>query len=252
MIAVIDYGMGNLHSIAKALEEVGGNVEITNDHEKIKNAERLVLPGVGAFGDGMKNLQEMGLIEILNEEVRKKQKPFLGICLGMQLVASRSEEFGDHQGLNWIDAEVIRFQFPESAKEASPSGGDPKVPEETKLYVGVGDLKAEPHFKQYAFTAGEEKLRVPHVGWNTTRFLSDHPLRQGIKDETDFYFVHSYHIIPKEKDMICGICDYGGDFVSVIAFENIFATQFHPEKSQKEGLKILENFLVWNPSSSHA
>lgn len=245
MIAVVDYGMGNLRSIAKALEEVGADVRITNDHEEIKKAERLVLPGVGAFGDGMKNLRKMGLDQVLEEEVRTKKKPFLGICLGMQLLAKTSAEYGAHEGLGWIEAEVVPFQF--SAPSESENASDSKVPNEKRLYVGVGDI-TDPHFKQYAFTEGEEKLRVPHVGWNTVKFLSDHPLRHGIKDEADFYFVHSYYTVPKDQNTVCGICEYGIDFVSVIAFENVFATQFHPEKSQEDGLRILENFLAWETS----
>src|SRR3989344_8748786 len=205
MIAIIDYGIGNLRPIAKGLEEVGGEVIVTSDHDAIRNADRLVLPGVGAFGDGMRNLQEKGLDALLTEEVRKKGKPFLGVCLGMQLICTRSEEFGEHKGLGWIDADVKRFAFTDAT------------------------------------------LRIPHVGWNTVRFQGNHPLRQDIKDEADFYFVHSYYVSPKKKEAVMGITEYGGDFASVLAFENIFATQFHPEKSQKDGLKILKNFIGWRP-----
>lgn len=205
MIAIIDYGIGNLRSIAKGLEEVGGDVVITNDHASIRNADRIVLPGVGAFGDGMRNLQEKGLDVLLTEEVRKKGKPFLGVCLGMQLICTKSEEFGEHNGLGWINADVKRFAFADPA------------------------------------------LRIPHVGWNTVRFRMAHPMREDIKDEADFYFVHSYYVSPQNQAAVMGVTEYGGDFVSVLAFENIFATQFHPEKSQKDGLKMLKNFLTWNP-----
>ncbi|HLC76277.1 MAG TPA: imidazole glycerol phosphate synthase subunit HisH [Candidatus Peribacterales bacterium] len=205
MIAIVDYGIGNLRSIAKGFEEVGGDVIVTNDHEAIRNADRIVLPGVGAFGDGMKNIRERGLDVLLTEEVRQKGKPFLGVCLGMQLICTTSEEFGDHKGLGWIDADVKKFSFT-----------DPM-------------------------------LRIPHVGWNTVRFQCAHPLREDIKDEADFYFVHSYYVAPKNQDSVMGLTEYGGDFVSALAFENIVATQFHPEKSQKDGLKMLKNFLTWNP-----
>ena len=203
MIAIIDYGIGNLRSIAKGLEEVGGEVIVTSDHDVIRSADRLVLPGVGAFGDGMRNLQEKGLDALLTEEVRQKGKPFLGVCLGMQLICTKSEEFGEHKGLGWIEADVKRFSDP--------------------------------------------TLRIPHVGWNTVCFQAAHPLRQDIKDEADFYFVHSYYVAPRNKDAVMGITEYGGEFASILAFDNIFATQFHPEKSQKDGLKILKNFLTWNP-----
>lgn len=211
MIAVIDYGMGNLRSIAKALEEVGGEVLVTSDRKDIAKADRIVFPGVGAFGDGMKNLRERDLLPVLEEEIMKNKKPFLGICLGMQLLACKSEEFGEHEGLGWIDADVIRFKFPD--------------------------------------VTGDEKLRVPHVGWNTVKFTQSHPLLEDIDKEADFYFVHSYHFVPASQDVVIGTCDHGGDFVAAISQENIFATQFHPEKSQQDGLKMLENFINWQPSS---
>ena len=205
MIAVVDYGMGNLHSIAKALEEVGGDVRITGNHDEIRSAERIVLPGVGAFNDGMKNMYKLGLDDVLKVEVIKNKKPFLGICLGMQLIAKKSEEFGNHEGLGWIDADVMRFSF------------------------------------------SDKELRVPHVGWNTVRFTKSYHLCAGIGDEADFYFVHSYHTVPVNQDIIAGTCDYGSDFVACISQENIFATQFHPEKSQRDGLTMLKNFLTWSP-----
>lgn len=204
MIAVIDYGLGNLRSIAKALEEVGGNVLVTSDASQIQQADRVVLPGVGAFGDGMKNLRERNLIEILTQEVIQKKKPFLGICLGMQLIAKTSEEFGTYEGLGWIDAGVRRFAI-------------------------------DPH------------LKVPHVGWNAVRFIKEHPMLSGLPKEADFYFVHSYHLVSVNSDLVIGVCNYGGDFLACIAKDNMFATQFHPEKSQREGLNLLKNFLTWNP-----
>ncbi len=207
MIAIIDYGMGNLHSIAKALEYVGAEVIVTNDQRALQDADRLVLPGIGAFGDGMKNLRELGFVELLREEILKKNKPFLGICLGMQLLADKSSEFGEHRGLGFVSGEVVKFDFRD-----------------------------------------KQKLRVPHVGWNDVELRFPSPVFSGIKNHSDFYFVHSYYFIPKEPGVIEATCDYGGKFAAALQLRNIFATQFHPEKSQTVGLQLLENFLRWEPS----
>lgn len=200
MIAVVDYEMGNLRSIAKALEFVGGDVIVSNKPEDLRSAKKIVLPGVGAFRDGMINLQKKDLISILRQEVKEKKKPLFGICLGMQLLADKSYEFGEWKGLGFISGEVKKFDI-------------------------------------------DDKYKVPHVGWNNVKFVSDHPLLKGVKNNSDFYFVHSYHLICQEESMVAGVCDYGGDFTAIVAKDNIFATQFHPEKSQKSGLKILENFV---------
>jgi glutamine amidotransferase len=202
MIAIIDYGMGNLGSITKALQFVGADVVLTEDPSVAAEAERLVLPGVGAFGDGMKNLRERGFIPVL-EDAMQKRKPFLGVCLGMQLLAKKSYEFGEHEGLDWIDAEVKKLEVP-------------------------------------------APLKVPHVGWNTVEWKSEHPLLSGPK-QSDFYFVHSYHLVLADESRVIGTTNHGGAIVAAVAWDNIFATQFHPEKSQKDGLKILENFFHWQP-----
>lgn len=202
MIAVIDYGVGNLGSITKALEYVGASVVLTNDPGVARQAEKLVLPGVGAFGDGMKNLRERGWLSVLEEEVRQRKKPFLGVCLGMQLLAKKSYEFGEHEGLGWVNAEVRKL-------EVAP-------------------------------------LKVPQVGWNTVLWTREHPLLSGVPKQSDFYFVHSYELLPEKNGAVIGIVEYGGDIVAAVAWENVFATQFHPEKSQKDGLKILENFMKWS------
>jgi len=201
-IVIIDYNMGNLRSVQKAFEKVGCNAVITNNHEMIKNASKIVLPGVGSFADGMQHLKELDLVELLNEEVLVKKKPFLGICLGMQLIATKSYENGETLGLNWMDAEVIKFDFSQS----------------------------------------NEKLKIPHVGWNNVKYQNKNILFQDIPDNSDFYFVHSYHFSMSE-DVICSKSDYGFDFISSVQKDNIFAFQFHPEKSQNVGLKILENFV---------
>ncbi|MBP9694926.1 MAG: imidazole glycerol phosphate synthase subunit HisH [Candidatus Magasanikbacteria bacterium] len=206
MIAIIDYGMGNLGSIANALEYVGGDVVITSEPKDVRDADRIVLPGVGAFGDGIKHLKDTGWIAALNEEVIVHKKPFLGVCLGMQLLAKKSFEFGEHDGLGWFDAEVRRFSF-------SPESG----------------------------------LCVPHVGWNDISIEISHPVLNGIPDRSDFYFVHSYAIEDIENSSLVASSDYGKKFAAIIARENIFATQFHPEKSQKWGLRLLKNFIDWQP-----
>ncbi|MEK7218311.1 MAG: imidazole glycerol phosphate synthase subunit HisH [Patescibacteria group bacterium] len=208
MIAVIDYGMGNLRSIAKALEHVGAEVTVTRDPAVIRSAERLVLPGVGAFGNGMGNLRSFELLPVLEEEVLGKKKPFWGICLGMQLLARSSEEFGEHQGLGWIPAIVKRFSFP---------AGSP--------------------------------LKIPHVGWNTVTFAREHPVTAG-REKADFYFVHSYYVAPDGDGLTAGTCEYGTRFAACVTRDNIFATQFHPEKSQQDGLRLLRQFCHWQPESA--
>jgi glutamine amidotransferase len=201
-IVIIDYGMGNLRSVQKAFEKVGATAVISNDHTLIKESSKLVLPGVGAFKDAMNNLAKLGLIDLLHEEVIGKKKPFLGICLGMQLIAAKSFEFGETEGLGWIDAQIVRFDF----------------------------------------TDRSTALKVPHVGWNNVAFANPSPLFKNIPDGSDFYFVHSYYF-DADRRYATGITDYGVEFISSVQKENIFATQFHPEKSQMYGLKIIENFV---------
>jgi len=204
-IVIIDYNMGNLRSVQKAFEKVGCDAVITNNHKIIKNASKVVLPGVGAFKDGMKNLEELGLIDILNEEVLENKKPFLGICLGMQLIASKSYENGETDGLGWVDAEVVKFDF----------------------------------------TDYDKKLKIPHVGWNNVSYKNNNLLFDGIANNSDFYFVHSYYF-KTNVDIVTSTTDYGFDFVSSVNKNNIYAFQFHPEKSQTAGLKLIENFVNIN------
>ncbi|OGH72387.1 MAG: imidazole glycerol phosphate synthase, glutamine amidotransferase subunit [Candidatus Magasanikbacteria bacterium RIFCSPLOWO2_01_FULL_43_20b] len=204
MIAVIDYGMGNLASIKKALEYAGGKPFLTSNPQDLERAERIVLPGVGAFAEGMSHLKESGMDVKLREAVLKGKKPLFGICLGMQLLAKKSYEFGEYPGLGLIDAEVKKFDF----YDTFPN------------------------------------LRVPHVGWNAVGFKIASPYFEGIKDNSDFYFVHSYHVVCREPRLVAAVSDYGGEFTAAIAKDNIFATQFHPEKSQQYGLKMLENFVA--------
>lgn len=198
-IVIIDYGMGNLRNVQKAFEKIGFEARLTRNKNEIGRASAIVLPGVGAFRDCMENLEKYGLIEIVLRSI-EKGKPYLGICLGLQVLFSESEEFGSHKGLDLIRGKVVRF-----------------VP--------------DPGHK------------VPHMGWNTIEKEKESSMLQGIESGDFFYFVHSYYVIPDETEWISSFTTYGKPFVSSIWKENLFATQFHPEKSQQKGLRILENFV---------
>jgi imidazole glycerol-phosphate synthase subunit HisH len=211
-VALIDYGSGNLASAAKALAraslESGAGQEIvtTADPEAVRRAERIVLPGVGAFADCMRGLSAVpGMVAALREKVLKEGAPFLGICVGMQLLATVGKEFGDHPGLGWIAGEVMKI---------APS--DPA-------------------------------LKIPHMGWNELKIVQRHALLDGIEDGAHAYFVHSYQFVPTLPDDLLATTDYGGALTAMIGNENIAGTQFHPEKSQATGLKLLGNFLRWKP-----
>ena len=205
MIAVVDYGMGNLHSVRHALAMAGAEVCVTNRPEELREAERIVLPGVGAFGECVKNLCATGVIDVLAEEVLQKGKPLLGICLGLQVLAHEGHEMGIHQGLGWVPGVVKRL-------EPQANG-----------------------------------FKVPHVGWNEIIPTQSTPLFQGLDQTATFYFVHSYHLVPDDPSLIAALCDYGGPFTAAVMHGNLFATQFHPEKSQRNGLRLLENFVRWKP-----
>ena len=203
MIAIIDYGMGNLRSVQKGFEKVGFEAVVTSDPKVVLEAERIVLPGVGAFPDCMRNLEQGGFVDPLLK-VLQEGRPFLGICLGLQLLFTESEEFGTHKGLNVIPGRVVRF--PEGMAE------------------------------------GDEELKVPHMGWNQLSVKRRPPAFEGISDGANFYFVHSYYVQPVDASVIARTTSYGIEFCSSIWKENIVATQFHPEKSQDKGLAILRNF----------
>jgi glutamine amidotransferase len=188
--------MGNLRSVEKGFQKVGIDAKIVSDPKSVDDASAIVLPGVGAFRDCMRNLEKISLIEPVVRSI-KKGKPYLGICLGLQVLFSKSEEFGTCDGLDIFKGNVVRFQ---------------------------GNLK------------------VPHMGWNSVRILRNVPIFKGIQDETYFYFVHSYYVLPDNGSVIAGTTDYGMQFTSMVWKENVFATQFHPEKSQSVGLKVLKNF----------
>lgn len=200
MIAIVDYGMGNIHSVQKALEITGGECRVTNQKDAISSSEKIVLPGVGAFDDAVQELEKQGLIPVLLEQI-KKGKPFLGICLGMQLLFANSEEAKSSKGFGLLSGSVKRFK--------SNTG-----------------------------------LKIPHMGWNGLRVRNpDCPLLKNIPDNSYVYFCHSYYPAPAEKSMIAASTDYGIEFASMVCRDNIYGVQFHPEKSQKVGLQIIENFV---------
>ncbi len=214
MIAIIDYGMGNLRSVQKGFERMGREAVVTSDARTILNASKVVLPGVGAFPDCMRNLREYGLIDAVLRSI-SSGKPFLGICLGLQLLFTESEEFGISKGLDVIKGRVVRFKGP--AFE-TPHGVYPDK---------VGAL---------------DTLKVPHMGWNSVSIKRRPHALEDVPDGSHFYFVHSFHVVPEDKGVIATTTDYGFEFVSSIWKDNIYATQFHPEKSQALGLSILKRF----------
>jgi imidazole glycerol-phosphate synthase subunit HisH len=198
MIAIIDYGMGNLRSVQKGLERAGCKAIVTRDIGQIHSARGVVLPGVGAFNACMENLDKFGLIGPIREVVRRK-KPFLGICLGFQLLFSESEEFGRQKGLDLFPGKVVGFH-------------------------------------------AAENLKVPHMGWNRIEKKTESPFLEGLSSGDYVYFVHSFYVVPDNHSIIATTTDYGESFVSSIATDTLFACQFHPEKSQELGLRILANF----------
>jgi imidazole glycerol-phosphate synthase subunit HisH len=211
-VALIDYGSGNLRSAEKALARAareggsGHEIIVTSDPDVAAKAERIVLPGVGAFADCMAGVTSIpGMVDALSEAVLKRGTPFLGICVGMQLLASVGREFGDHPGLGWIEGEVVIIE--------------PTKPE----------------------------IKVPHMGWNDLRVVKPHPLLNGIETGANAYFVHSYKFVAKHESDVLAITDYDGTINAVIGRGNIVGTQFHPEKSQAVGLRLLQNFLKWKP-----
>jgi glutamine amidotransferase len=207
-VAVIDYGMGNLHSISKALLHVASNenVIVTSDAQTILNADRVVFPGVGAMRDCMKALNDLNLVDVIKQAA--ETKPFLGICLGMQALLNDSQENGQTDCLGILDGHVLKFPEPLLDKNG-------------------------------------EILKVPHMGWNQVK-QNPHPLWENIPDESRFYFVHSYYAAPQSSEIVAGTSDYPNSFACALMQKNVFAVQFHPEKSQTVGLQLLANFLNWD------
>jgi imidazole glycerol-phosphate synthase subunit HisH len=214
-VAIVDYGSGNLHSAAKAFEraarEMGAAqpILVTSDPDQVARADRVVLPGVGAFADCRRGLDAVGgMVDALNESVRARGRPFLGICVGMQLMAERGREYEVVEGLGWIPGEVDRI------------------------------------------TPSDPGLKIPHMGWNTLEARRPHPLLDGIAvgpQGLHAYFVHSFHLKADERSDLVAEADYGGPVTAVVGRDTVVGTQFHPEKSQRLGLKLIANFLKWKP-----
>jgi len=210
VVAVIDYGMGNLHSVASALQHVGAEqVLVTHDAEQIRRADRVVFPGVGAMRDCMAEIRRLKCDQLLADALVEQHKPVLAICVGMQALLTHSEENGGVDCLNLVPGEVRYFGNP--LRDASG-----------------------------------ERLKVPHMGWNEVRQTRAHPLWQGIADGERFYFVHSYYVDAVDRELVVGALDYGVTADAALARDNLFAVQFHPEKSHTAGLQLLKNFLEWN------
>ena len=200
-VLVIDYGMGNLGSVGRTLQECGADIIFTTNPSDICKSEKIILPGVGAFPDGMAALQSNGWVDALKSAINKEDKHILGICLGMQLLATKSFEGKETEGLDLISGEVHKL---------APLNDD---------------------------------TRIPHVGWNEVKIARENKLLSGIGDGTDFYFVHSFHFIPNNERQIIAKTPYCGEFVSAINSEKVYGVQFHPEKSSRAGLRLLDNFL---------
>jgi len=200
MIAIIDYGMGNLRSVQKGFEKVGHAATITSDPAEIRAAERVILPGVGAFEDAMHELRDRGLIDVVRAAANSG-RPFLGICLGLQLLFDVSFEGGEHEGLGILPGQVVRFP-------------------------------------------ARTGIKVPHMGWNQLSIRRPAPLFAGLSADPFMYFVHSYYVVPREESVISAEANYPEPFTAAVWRENLFATQFHPEKSQEQGLRILRNFAT--------
>lgn len=198
MITIVDYGMGNLRSVQKAFESLGVDAEICNTAEGLADAEKMVLPGVGAFRDAIAELNKLEMTQPILDHIAAG-KPFLGICLGLQLLFDVSYEDGEFEGLGVIPGKVVHFE-------------------------------------------NQPDLKIPHMGWNSLEVTGANPLLEGIPDDAHFYFVHSYYVVPEDDSVVAARTDHGGKFVSMVARDNMFATQFHPEKSQRVGMKLLSNF----------
>jgi imidazole glycerol-phosphate synthase subunit HisH len=205
-IAIIDYQMGNLRSVQKAFERVGHEAMVTSDPAELERAGRIVLPGVGAFGDAMAELNRRDLVQPIRDAI-ESGKPFLGICLGLQLLFDVGYEGGEYEGLGVLRGRVVRFDLP-------------------------------------------HEMKVPHMGWNRGTIRRRAPVLEGLDDGTWFYFVHSYYVVPQDEELVAIETDYGGPFCAAVWRDNLFATQFHPEKSQADGLRLLKNFAEGRKSEA--
>ena len=202
-VAIVDFGLCNLDSIVRAVEQCGGRAKVVVEHSQLRGVDSIVLPGVGTFSDAMRNLSKRGLDQALTEQVVYKNIPFLGICLGMQLIAIRGTEQGNHDGLGWVKGEVVKLEQHRSDE------------------------------------------RSLHIGWNEVHYSRGSELFDGIDNKTDFYFMHSYHLVCEEMQEVVATTPYCGGFTSAVCHGHIFGVQFHPEKSQKAGFQVLRNFLKY-------
>ncbi len=206
-VAIVDYGSGNLRSAARGFEKCADEpVLVTDDPEAVRRADRVVLPGQGAFGVCMAGLEGIdGMVDAIGEAVRERARPFFGICVGMQLMAQSGREHGGYPGLGWLDGEVV-----------------PVEPD-------------------------DPGLKIPHMGWNTLDVAQPHPVLEGVEADAHVYFVHSYHFAVGDTADLAATTDYAGRWTAAVARDNLFGTQFHPEKSQRTGLRMIENFMQWQP-----
>lgn len=200
-VSILNYGLGNLQSIKNVIHKIGGNAEIIDEVSQIKDAQKLILPGIGAFDDGMTCLKEKNWIDVLNHVVLEKKIPTLGICLGMQLMCNKSEE-GNLPGLGWFDANVVKFNMPQGST-----------------------------------------LKIPHMGWNAIAVKKNNPIIQSKTEEQRYYFVHSYHVVCNNQTDVLATANHGYEFTAAISNNNILATQFHPEKSHRFGMELMQHFL---------
>ncbi len=203
-VVILDYGCGNVRSVFNAFRTLECDVKISNECQNIQDATHIILPGVGAFAECKTGLYNFNLVELLQKEVIEKGKPFLGICVGMQALATLGKEFGEHQGLDWITGVVDKIDTSKS------------------------------------------KLPLPHIGWNELSIIKSNPLFEGIEPGTTFYFVHSFQFRPKDDSVVSSFCDYGVQVTASVQRDNIFGVQFHPEKSQSAGIRLLKNFTRIN------
>ena len=201
-VAIVDFGLCNLDSIVRAVEQCGGRAKVATEYSQLNGVNSIILPGVGTFGDAMRNLSKRGLDQALNEQVISRKIPFLGICLGMQLLAVNGTEQGNHNGLGWVKGAVVKLE-----KQAPTE-------------------------------------RTLHIGWNEVHYSQETELFDGIGDMTDFYFMHSYHLVCEDTQEVLATTPYCGEFTSAVRLGHIFGVQFHPEKSQKAGFQVLRNFLT--------